>query len=253
MTPGADDVKTSRPYDGAGRRHHADQMRARTVVRARQLFLDDGYAATTVAAVAAAAGVSQRSLYLAFGGKSGLVKAIWQAGLAGDGETPAPVRSDELSAGDLTPQALIRGWATLSTEVAPQVAPVVLLVRVAAATDLDMSGLLGEINDERLQRMRHNARRLAASGNLRDDLTIDRAGEIMFAYTSPELYEILVIRQRWSLDQYGDFLERGLAAELLDPGGRRENPCHRSSGSAGAYAGEASRPDELGVIRPAAG
>jgi hypothetical protein len=117
----------------------------------------------------------------------------------------------------MPPRALIHGWATLSTEVAPQVAPIVLLVRVAAATDLEMSTLLGEINDERLQRMHHNARRLAASGNLRQGLTIDKAGEVMFAYTSPELYEILVIRQRWSLEQYGDFLERGLAAELLDP------------------------------------
>jgi AcrR family transcriptional regulator len=215
MTPRVNDVKTPRPYDAAGRRRRADQLRANTVAKARQLFLRDGYAVTTVAAVAAAAGVSQRSLYLAFGGKSGLVKAIWQAGLSGDGEIPAPVRSDELSAGNLPPRALIRGWATLSMEVAPQVAPIVLLVRVAAATDQEMSKLLSDINDERLQRMQHNAQRLAASGSLRPSLTIEKAGEIMFAYTCAELYEILVIRQRWSLEQYGDFLERGLAAELL--------------------------------------
>ena len=221
MTPGADDVKVPRPYDGAGRRHHADQIRAHTVVTARQMFLSDGYAATTVAAVAAAAGVSQRSLYLTFGGKSGLVKAIWQLGLAGKGESPAPERSDGLSAGNLSARALIRAWATLSTEVAPQVAPIVLLVRVAAATDLDMSLLLDQINDERLQRMQHNAKRLSARGPLRHGLTLEKAGEIMFAYTSPELYEILVIKQRWSREQYGDFLERGLAAELLRPDGDR--------------------------------
>ena len=87
-----------------------------------------------------------------------------------------------------------------------------------------MSTLLSEINDERLQRMHHNAQRLAASGNLRHGLTIDKAGEIMFAYTCAELYEILVIRQRWSLEQYGDFLERGLAAELLGPVADGINP-----------------------------
>ena len=226
MTLRADDVKTGdvkppRPYDAAGRRRRADHIRAHTVAQARQLFLHDGYAVTTVAAVAAAAGVSQRSLYLTFGGKSGLVRAIWQAGLAADAESPAPRRSDELSAGDLPARALIHAWATLSTEVAPQVAPIILLVRIAAATDAEMSLLLTEINDERLHRMHHNARRLAARCTLRHGLTIDGAGEIMFAFTSPELYEILVIRQRWSLDHYGDFLERGLAAELLGPDGDR--------------------------------
>jgi AcrR family transcriptional regulator len=218
MTPEADAVKAPRPYDAAGRRHRADQVRTDTVAKARQMFLHDGYAATTVAAVAAAAGVSQRSLYLAFGGKSGLVKAIWQVGLSGDGDAPAPARSDQLSAGSLPPRALIRAWASLSTEVAPQVAPIILLIRVAAATDVEMSVLLNEINAERLQRMRHNAARLAAGGPLRPGLTIDKAAEIMFAYTAPELYEILVIEQDWNLEQYGDFLDRGLAAQLLHPG-----------------------------------
>ena len=121
------------------------------------MFLRDGYASTTVAGVAAAAGVSVETIYKTFRGKPGLIRAIQHTGLAGAGSVPAPDRSDEMSAQDLAPRAVLRNWATLTKEVMPRVAPITLLVRAAAATDPDMGGLLAEINDERLQRMHHNA------------------------------------------------------------------------------------------------
>ena len=131
MTPCIDDVKAPRHDDAAARR--ADRaMRAHTVAKARQLFLDDGYAVTTVAAVAAAAGVSQRTLYLAFGGKAGLVRAIRRPACPATAKSRRP--SDPMSCPreHAAARAHPRHWATLSTEVAPQVAPIVLLVRVAA-------------------------------------------------------------------------------------------------------------------------
>ena len=47
-------------------------------------------------------------------------------------------------------------------------------------------------------------------------MTTEQARDVMFTFTAPELFEILVTRQHWTLDQYGDFVYRGLAAELLD-------------------------------------
>ena len=215
MTPKPTTVKTRR-YDATGRRNRARQTQARILAVAQERFLQDGYAATTIATVAAAAGVSAETIYKTFGGKPGLIRAIQQSGLAGAGPVPAPDRSDEMSAQDLPPVTILRRWATLTAEVMPRVAPITLLVRAAAATDPDMGQLLAEINAERRQRMHHNASRLADHGSLRSEIGLERVRDVMFTYTAPEIYEILVIHQHWSTDDYADFIYRGLVAELLD-------------------------------------
>jgi AcrR family transcriptional regulator len=215
MDPDPSPVKARRRYDSNGRQERARRVQAHILEIAEKLFLQGGYASTTVAAVAAEAGVSVETLYKTFGGKPGLIRAIAQAGLAGTGPTPAPDRSDQMSARGLEPHATLRYWAALQTEVMPRVAPIILLVRSAAATDSDMAALLDDVNEQRLNRMHHNARRLNDRGQLRHGVTTDQARDVMFAFTAPDFYDILVTRQGWSIDQYGDFIYRGLVAELL--------------------------------------
>lgn len=218
--PPGEPVKPVRRYDGSGRRQRALRKRSNVIEVAAELFLRDGYAATTVASVATAAGVSTETVYKSFGGKAGLVRAIQEDRLLGAGPVSAPGRSDEMSASQRDPARMLRAWATLATEVTPLVAPIMLLVRSAAATDPDMAVLLKDVADQRLERMGHNARRLAALGGLRRGLSADRAGDVLFAYTTPELYEALVVHRGWTLTEFGDFLYRGMAAELLEqPGG----------------------------------
>jgi AcrR family transcriptional regulator len=72
----AESVKHPRRYDASGRRARAQQRREAVLRAARTLFLDVGYAATTVPAVAGAAGVSAETVYKMFGGKAGLVRAL---------------------------------------------------------------------------------------------------------------------------------------------------------------------------------
>ena len=93
----------------------------------------------------------------AFGSKPGLVRAIWDAGLAGEGPVHAEIRSDLVSSTDTDPQVIIARWAKLTTEVAPRVAPVMLLLRAAAATDPEMASLREVLDAQRLARMTHNA------------------------------------------------------------------------------------------------
>ncbi len=209
-------VKPRRRYDSAGRREQARRNHDRVLDVALELFLRDGYAATTVAAVAAAGGVSPETVYKAFGGKPGLVRAIQQRGLAGVGPVPAPERSDEMSDRERDPMVILRGWATLATEVAPRTAPIMLVVRSAAATDQQMATLMDEMDRQRLDRMAHNARRLARHHALRPGLSLRHARDVMYAYTAPELYEVLVLRQGWTVPEFGDFIFRGMVAELLD-------------------------------------
>lgn len=111
-----------------------------------------------------------------------------------------------------------RGWGQLTTEVAPRIAPILLLVRTAASADPDMAGLQSELSNQRLERMTHNAGSLARLGCLRDEVTVELAGEILWSYSSPELYELLVLIRGWPLERYGTFIADAMIAALLWPG-----------------------------------
>jgi AcrR family transcriptional regulator len=215
MDPNQFPVKRARPYDSVRRREQARQTREAILDAARRLFLADGFAPTTIAAIAAMAQVSVDTIYKAFGGKPGLVRAIWEQALAGTHPVPAEVRSDALHITGRDPREIIRGWGTLTTEIAPRVAPILLLVRAAAAADPEMADLQSHLNSQRLDRMTHNARNLAAFGHLREGLTVELAGEIMWTYSSPELYELLVLTRGWPLERYGAFIADAMIAALI--------------------------------------
>jgi AcrR family transcriptional regulator len=207
----------ARRYDASRRRAQAKRVRETVIDTARKQFLAGGYTATTVTAIAAGAGVSAELIYKTFGGKPGLVRAIRTKALAGTGAVHAETRSDHLAATEPDPHEIIRGWGKLTAEVAPLVAPIHLLVRDAAVTDPATLGLLHEMDDSRLERMTDNARRFAGSGHLRPDLSIEDAGQVMWTYSSPELYELLILRRGWTLDRLADFITDALTAALLRP------------------------------------
>ena len=215
MDPNCSTVNPKRRYDSARRRDQARQTREAILATARALFLRDGFAATTIGAIASGAGVSVDTIYKGFGGKPGLVRAICEQALAGEGVEPAEARSDALQAGAADARAIVRGWGALTTEVAPRVAPILLLVRAAATADPEMAGLQAGLNAERLQRMTHNAGNLAAAGRLREGITVDHAAEILWTYSSPELYELLVLARGWPLERYGTFIADAMIAALL--------------------------------------
>ncbi len=211
------EVKSKRRYDATRRRAQAAQTRTSILDAARRLFLEHGYAATTVPLVAAEAGTSTKTVYKAFAGKSGIVRALWERGLEGRGPVPAPQRSDVLSATETDPVEVLRSWGTLTAEVSPEVSPILLLVRGAAAADPEMATLLADADAQHRTRMRHNARRLEQRGWLRPGLGLTRATDILCAYSSAAFYEQLVINSGWPAKRYGEFVGEALIAALLPP------------------------------------
>ena len=210
-------VNQKRRYDSTRRRLQASQTRMAILEAARRLFLRDGFTQTTIAAIAAEVGVSADTIYKTFRGKPGLVRAICDEALGGDGPIPAGVRSDALQAEERDPRKIIRGWGTLTTEVSPRVSPILLLVRDAAGTDPVMARLKADLDMQRLERMTHNAHNLAAAGHLRPEFSEEAAGEIMWTYSSPELFELLVLIRGWPLERYGAFIAEAMIAALLAP------------------------------------
>jgi AcrR family transcriptional regulator len=210
-------VKTRR-YDASRRREQARRTAAAIIAAAGRRFLADGYGATTVASVAAEAGASADTIYKTFGGKPGLLRAVCEDALAGTGPVPAERRSDAMQASESDPRRVLRNLGTLTTEVAPRIAPLLLMVDAAAQTDPTLADLRAGLDAERLDRMTQVARALATKTSLRPGLSTQEAAEVMWTYSSPELYRLLVVARGWSAERYGEFVGDSLVDALLGAG-----------------------------------
>lgn len=211
----AEPVKKTRSYDSSRRRAQAEETRRSILEAAHALFFAHGYGLTTVAAIASSASVSVETIYKAFGSKAGLARSLFDQALAGEdpvttGERAAIVKRDEHD-----PHKRLHAFGGFVSEVAPRVAPVMLLIRAAAETDPEAAALWQHINDERLAGMTRDAQQLADEGHLRDDITTRQAGDIFWACTSPELFELLVLKRGWTPGRYGQWVADIFTATLL--------------------------------------
>jgi AcrR family transcriptional regulator len=208
-------VKQRRTYDANRRRQAATARRDAVIAAAERRFLTDGYATSTIAAVAADAGISVDFVYKSFGGKPGLVRAIWNKALEGVGPVPAERRSDDLQSREPDPRRIIEGWGDFTAEIAPGAVPILTLVRAAAATDPEVRLLQDELDANRLRRMTENARRLRDHGHLRDGITLAHAADVLWTYSAAELCELLVFGRGWTPQRYGRWIAEAMIAALL--------------------------------------
>ncbi|MDQ6686235.1 MAG: TetR/AcrR family transcriptional regulator [Actinomycetota bacterium] len=229
------DAVKPRRYDASRRRAQASRTREAIIDAARNRFLHDGYTMTTIASIAADAGASTDTLYKSFGGKAGLLRAMCEDALGGVGPVPAEERSDAMQAAESDPAKLLRGLGRLTTEVAPRIAPLLLLLATAAESDPALAELRCDLEAARLARMTHVARTLARKTPLRPGRTVEEAADILWAYSSPELYRLLVRTRGWPAERYGDYVGEALVDALL---GRDPATDGTSGRAAGTPAGD---------------
>jgi AcrR family transcriptional regulator len=210
-------VKSTRRYDSRNRKAQARRNRDAALDAAERQFLDRGYGATSISSIAEEAGVSVQTIYKAFGGKSGLVKAIYGRGLLGRGGDRAYDRSDAMRERETDPRVIMRKWGALTTEVASVVSPIRLLMRSAGLADPEMARLLQETDQDRLTRMRHHARFLKERGYLRKGITLGEATDVLWTCSSVELYDLLVVQRGWTLARFAGFVADFMIAQLLPP------------------------------------
>jgi len=212
-----DDVKMPRRYDATKRRDRARKGREEVVDVGSRLFLAQGYAATTVSAIADEARVSEETIYKSFGGKPGLIRAIWAKALEGEGPVPAELRSDAMRSTVQDPREVIRRWGEFITEVAPRVAPILLLIKSAASSDPHVAALLAEVEEQRLGRMERNALTLHERQQLRPGVTLEAARDVLWTYSSPEMFDLLVRKRGWPVETFAVFISDQLLNALLAP------------------------------------
>jgi AcrR family transcriptional regulator len=207
----------SRRYDSTRRHAQAQQNRAAVLAAARSRFLAAGYAASTMAAVAADAGVSVETIYKTFGNKAALLKALFDVSVAGDDEAEQMAERAVIQAiiREPDPVRKIRRYGAHLAETMPRAAPVQLLARDAAAADAGAAGVWAASRREVLTAMTAFANDLHATGRLR--VPVNEARDVLWTYHAPELYELLVLERGWTPKRYGAFFTNAVTAALIAP------------------------------------
>ena len=209
------EVKTPRrAYHSPLRADQAQHTRRRVLESAHQLFIDHGYAGTTVASVAEHAGVSPETIYLSLGGKRGLLEGVIENAITG----PATTNRDETlwNTVDQLPDASQRleKLVVFSCRILARTRPIHAIIRGAADKEAFAATLERRLLRERLSAQTERIRRYLAA-ELRPGLSITEAGQRYCALASPELYHLLTVELSWTAEHHKRWLTQLLKTELL--------------------------------------
>jgi AcrR family transcriptional regulator len=214
----AEAVKRRR-YHSPQRAKQAAATRRAILDAARELFEQRGYPATTMEAIAGAAEVSLKTVYLAFSTKSGVLRAVWDVLLKGDLET-APVAERpwylELFE-ERDPKRQLRLVATNSRIVKTRIGPLLRVIRDAAPVDADAGALWNLIQDDFYDNQRVIVESLAGKKALRPNLDVARATDILWTLNHPDNWLLLVGRRFWQPEEWEHWFTEVAISQLLRP------------------------------------
>jgi TetR/AcrR family transcriptional regulator, regulator of autoinduction and epiphytic fitness len=210
-------VAVKRRYESAHRQEQARQTRRAILAAAEILFVEPGYAATPLTAVAARAGVAVQTVYKVFGTKQALLSALVDVTVAGDDEPVAlPDREFVAEIRALTGvRAKLTRYARHLIETHTRQAQVMLALATAATADPEAAAIWRKNLDDRRAGMAAFAADLAATGELRPDHTIDTAADVLWLAMDVRNYDWLVRRRGWSPDAFQRWYVDTVAAALL--------------------------------------
>lgn len=202
------DPVNRRPYDSAGRRTRSAETRARVLDAARELFVADGYGATTVADIASAAEVHVDTVYRLVGRKASILRELVEASLSGTGATVVAEERDYVKALTAEPDPVqkLAIYARAVRQIHGRLAPLLPALVEAAANEPEASDLWTGISRRRAANMRKLVADLEAAGGLRAGLDPQDAADTIWATNSPEVHALMVGERGWSPDAYEAWL-----------------------------------------------
>ena len=209
----------ARRYVSEVRDEQARRTRRAIVTAARELFLGQGYAATTIDAIAAAAHVSRRTVFNAVGGKTVLLKLALEWAIVGDDE-PVPLADRpaiKAIQADRDPRRALALWVDLVVDIAARVAPIGAVLYAAADGDPEAAELLASEAQVRMYGARAFAGHLASLDGLAPGVSEQQAADLCWAVNDGHLYSLLVTQRGWTPAAFAQWLSDSLAATLVRP------------------------------------
>jgi AcrR family transcriptional regulator len=204
----------SEPRAGQARTRLA---RRAVVDAARALFLERGYAATTIDAISARADVPAPTVYRLFASKLGILKSLLDTSIAGDDRPVAVPERPDVASLYKEPDArkLLAGFAAVTTTINARTNDVYRVLASAAGSDPAAAQLLGEIRQQRDQGQGRIARSLARAKALKPGLRERDAADLIHGLMAPEVYGLFVGDRGWSADRYQQWLASTLVQQLI--------------------------------------
>ena len=202
----------------AGRRREARarDTRLRIIQAGVRLFVDQGYAATTVQAIAHEAGVAPATIYQAFGTKHAVLAAALDITVAGDDTPLAVLDRDwvESARREKNRGRQLRLIVEGASQIAARTAPLKEILRDAAATEAAARELVREDHERRHRTQEGLVDVLIENRQLRAGIDRRRAVDTFFALVNSATYELLVTQRGWTLSEWqawtADVIEREL-------------------------------------------
>ena len=207
---------TSRSYVTPKRDQRAAATRTAIAAAAETLFLRDGYTRTSMKGIASEAGVSEKTMYLAFGTKATLLRQVIQLAVQGDEAlTPLSERPEwrALVAGPVN--EIFARFAAMNAKLMTRTADIIALGESAASADSE----LARYRDQAHLATRANLYALAAElkrrGALAPGISEQDAADTMYGVATDESVFLRLTREcGWSEDRYADLIARTLTATL---------------------------------------
>ena len=208
-----------RAYDSSSRKEAAQATRQSIIDSARCLFLERGYAGTTMPVIAQAAGVALDTVYATVGKKPTLFRLLIETAISGRDEVVPAEERGYVRAIRAEPDAArkLQIYAAALRTIQPRLAPLFQVLQAAAPLDPDLKALWQEISQRRAANMRLLAKELAATGRLRAGLSDSMVADIIWSMNSPEFYVLLVEQRGWSPEEFECWLAQAWVRLLLNP------------------------------------
>ncbi len=213
----AERVKPRRSYHSPRRQEQAAATRWGILEAAQRLFEEQGYPATTMEAIAGAAGVALKTVYVVFTTKSGLLRALWDLLLKGD-QAPAGVAERpwyRQVVDEPDPERQLRRNAHNARVVKERISGVLKVIRSAAPLDPDADALWRLIQSDFYANQRVIVESLHAKRALRRSLDVDRATDILWTLNHPDVWLLLVGERGWKPEQWEHWFADTTCAQLL--------------------------------------
>ncbi len=213
----AEPVNSRRRYHSPRRVEQAAATRRGILETAQRLFEQQGYATTSMAAIAFGASVSLKTVYVTFETKSGLLRALWHLLLRGDDDL-VPVGERPWFRAVLDepdPERQLRLNVRNAKMVRGRIGPLLHVVRRAASVDPEVDELWSRIQTEFYDNQRSIVEVLHEKNALRPSLDVASATDILWTLNHPDLYWLLVNDRGWTPEQHEEWLADLLCDRLL--------------------------------------
>ena len=199
------------------RRDQARATRLRITKAAYTLFCERGYAGTTMADIAAAAGVAVQTVYFTFHTKSELLSRAYDFAVLGEGQPLPPQAQPWYAAMTATPDLttalrhLIEGVGAILRRATP----LDTVVRASAGSDPDTAQVRALHERWRAEGYRAMLELLQPKSPLRAGVTPERATDLLLLYAGMDVYRVLVEDFGWTHDAWVDWTIATVAEQIF--------------------------------------